>query len=134
MDICRVACESCNICHTSIHICCTNGMTYSFVLVYYRLMALRVFLLDGSFATIVEEELCLVKVFLVACDKIQAAKSHLCNLMTRNNASLTSLRTNFANHAVGISYSDIQELAAACGLIVSYGTFYHMTEVVEFVA
>ena len=53
--------------------------------------------------------------------------------MSRYHASLSWVRTYFANHAVGIADSDIKELAAACSLPVSHGTFYHVTEVVELV-
>ena len=97
-------------------------------------MALRVFLFDRCLATIVEEELSLFEIFLVAGSEIELAERHFGNLMSRYHASLSWVRTYFANHAVGIADSDVEELAATCSLPVSHGTFYHVTEVVKLVA
>ena len=134
VDIGSISGEGSYICHTSIHIGSTNGMTYSLVLLQNRFVALRVFLFDRCLATIVEEELCLFEIFLVACSEIELAECHFGNLMSRYHASLSWVRTNLANHAVGIADSDVEELAATCSLPVSHGTFYHVTEVVELVA
>ena len=127
VDIGGIAGEGSYISHTGIHIGGTNSMTYSLVLLQNRLVALRIFLFDGSLSTIVEEELCLFEIFLVACSEIEFAESHFGNLMSRYHASLSRVRTNLANHAVGIADSDVEELAATCSLPVSYGTFYHVT-------
>lgn len=134
VDIGSITGEGCYICHTCIHIGSTYGMTYSLVLLQNRFVALRIFLFDRCLATIVEEELCLIEIFLVACSEIELAECHFGNLMSRYHASLSWVRTNLANHAVGIADSDVEELAATCSLPVSYGTFYHVTEVVELVA
>ena len=134
VDIGGIAGEGSYICHTSIHIGSTYGMTYSFVLFQYRFVALRIFLFDRCLATIVEEELSLFEIFLVACSEIELAECHFGNLMSRYHASLSWVRTNLANHAVGIADSDVEELAATSSLPVSHGTFYHVTEVVELVA
>ena len=134
VDIGGIAGEGSYICHTSIHIGGTNGMTYSLVLLQNRFVALRVFLFDRCLATIVEEELSLFEIFLVACSKIELAECHFGNLMSRYHASLSWVRTYLANHAVGIADSDVEELAATSCLPVSHGTFYHVTEVVELVA
>ena len=134
VDIGGIAGEGSYICHTSIHIGSTYGMTYSFVLFQYRFVALRIFLFDRCLATIVEEELSLFEIFLVACSEIKLAECHFGNLMSRYHASLSWVRTNLANHAVGIADSDVEELAATSSLPVSHGTFYHVTEVVELVA
>ena len=83
---------------------------------------------------IVEEELCLVEIFLVAGSEIELTECHFGNLMSRYYASLSWIRTYLANYAVGIADGDIEELAAASSLPVSYGTFYHMSKVVKFVA
>ncbi len=109
-------------------------MTYSLVLLQNRLVALRIFLFDGSLSTIVEEEFSLFEIFLVACSEIELAERHLCNLMSRNHTSLSWIRTYLANHAVGIADSDVEELAAACSLPVSHGTLNHVSKVVKLMA
>ena len=134
VDIGSISGEGSYICHTSIHIGGTYGMTYSLVLFQNRFVALRIFLFDRCLATIVEEELSLFEIFLVACSEIELAECHFGNLMSRYHASLSWVRTNLANHAVGIADSDVEELAATSSLPVSHGTFYHVTEVVELVA
>ena len=134
VDIGSISGKGSYICHTSIHIGSTYGMTYSLVLFQNRFVALRIFLFDRCLATIVEEELCLFEIFLVACSEIELAERHFGNLMSRYHASLSWVGTNLANHAVGIADSDVEELAATCSLPVSHGTFYHVTEVVELVA
>ena len=134
VDIGGIAGEGSYICHTGIHIGSTNGMTYSLVLLQNRLVTLRIFLFDRCLATIVEEELSLVEIFLVACSEIELAESHFGNLMSWYHASLSWVRTYFANHAVGIADGDVEELAATCSLPVSHGTFYHVTEIVELMA
>ena len=131
VDIGCIAGEGSYISHTSIHIGGTNSMTYSLVLLQNRFVALRVFLFDGCLSTIVKEELSLVEIFLVACSEIEFAESHFGNLMSRYHASLSWVRTYLANHAVGITNGNVKELAAAGGLPMSHGTFYHVTEVVE---
>ena len=134
VDIGGIAGEGSYICHTSIHIGGTYGMTYSLVLFQNRFVALRVFLFDRCLATVVEEELSLFEIFLVACSEIKLAERHFGNLMSRYHASLSWVRTNLANHAVGIADSDVEELAATCSLPVSHGTFYHVAQVVELMA
>ena len=134
VDIGGIAGESCYICHTSIHIGGTYGMTYSLVLFQYWFVALRIFLFDRCLSTIVEEELSLFEIFLVACSEIELAECHFGNLMSRYHASLSWVRTYLANYTVGIADSDVEELAATSSLPVSHGTFYHVTEVVELVA
>ena len=54
--------------------------------------------------------------------------------MSRYHTSLSWVRTYFANHAVGIADSDVEELAATCSLPMSHGTLHHVTEVVELMA
>ena len=134
VDIGSIAGEGSYICHTSIHIGGTNGMTYSLVLFQNRFVALGIFLFDRCLATIVEEELSLFEIFLVACSEIELAECHFGNLMSRYHTSLSWVRTYFANHAVGIADSDVEELAATCSLPMSHGTLHHVTEVVELMA
>ena len=131
VDVSGIASEGGYISHAGIHIGGTNGMSHCLVLLQYRFVALRVFCLNLGLAMIVEEELSLVQVFLVASGEIEFAESHLCYLVSRYHASLTSLWTHLLDHAVGVADGDVEELAATCSLPVSHGTLHHMTEVVE---
>ena len=88
---------------------------------------------DGGLAAIVEEELGLVEIFLVASNKIQFGKCHLGNLVTRYHTGLSWVRANLTADTVGITDGDVEELTAACGLIVGDSTFHHVAEVVELV-
>ena len=134
VDIGSITGEGCYICHTCIHIGGTYGMTYSLVMFQNRFVALRIFLFDRCLSTVVEEELSLFEIFLVACSEIELAERHFGNLMSRYHASLSWVRTYLLNHAVGIADGDIEELAATCSLPVSHGTLHHVTEVVELMA
>ena len=109
-------------------------MAYSFILLNNRFVSLRIIMNDGGLATIVQQELGLVEVFLVACDQVEFGECHLCNLMTRDDAGLSGVRTNFFTYDVGIADGDVEELTAAGGLIVCDGSLDHVAEVVEFVA
>ena len=85
-------------------------MSHSLVLLKHRLMALTVFALELRLSAIVEQELRLVQVFLLAREHIQFAQSHLCNLVSRHHASLSSLRSHLAAYAVGISACNVEKL------------------------
>ena len=89
---------------------------------------------DGGLAAIVEEELGLVEIFLVAGDEVELGECHLGNLVTGYHTGLSRVRANLTADTVGIADGDVEELAAARGLIVGDSTFHHVTEVVEFVA
>ena len=54
--------------------------------------------------------------------------------MTRYDAGLSRIRTYLLTYHVGIADGDVEELTAACGLIVGDGALHHVAEVVEFVA
>ena len=99
-------------------------MTYSLVLFDDGLMSLRVVVYDGGLATIIEEELSLVQIFLVARYQIELSQRHLCNLMSWHNTGLTRVRTNFLAHYIGITDGDVEELSAARSLIVGDGALY----------
>ena len=109
-------------------------MSYCLVLLHNRLVALAVFSLYGCLSTIVEEELCLVEVSLLACKYIELAESHLGNLVSWHHTHLSGLCANLTAHAVGISASDVEELSRTSGLEVCHSTFHHVSEVVELVA
>ena len=133
LDIVFVTCEGGYIGHTCIHIGSTNGMSYGFVLLDDGLMSLRIVMYDGGLTTVIEEELSFVEIFLFASNKIQFGKCHLCDLMPRNHTSLTRVRADLTADTVGITDGDVEELTAACGLIVGDSTFHHVAEVVELV-
>ena len=54
--------------------------------------------------------------------------------MSRNDGSLSRIRSHFLYHTIGIALGDVQELGATRSLIVSTGCIYHVTEVVKLVA
>ena len=54
--------------------------------------------------------------------------------MTGNNYFLTFTVTYLTAYAVCIFYCNVQKLAASGGLIVGYGTLYHVAQVVELMA
>ena len=110
LDVVFVASEGSHIGHTCIHVGRTNGMAYGLVLFDDGLVGLRIVVNDGGLTAVVEEELCLVEIFLVARHEIQFGECHLCNLMSGNHASLPRVRTHLAADAVGIADGDVEEL------------------------
>ena len=51
--------------------------------------------------------------------------------MARHHASLSRIGTHLATYAVGITLGDVQKLIAACGLLMSHGALYHVSQVVQ---
>ena len=96
-------------------------------------MGLAVLIRAFGAAALVEEELGLVEVFLVACNQIEFSQCHLGNLMTGHTLQLIFIRTNGFADAIGITDGDVEEIALACGLIVGDGALDHVTEVIELV-
>ena len=109
-------------------------MTYSFILFQYWLVSLAVFIGTAGITTLVQEELGHVEVLLFTSDAIQLSQCHFGNLVTRYTYYLSFTFTNFAAYTVCITDSDIQEVTLAGSLVVSDSTFYHVAEVIEFVA
>ncbi len=109
-------------------------MANGLVLFRHRLVRLRIFVADGSLATVVKEKLGLVKVFPVARHKIKFGECHLHNLMPRYNASLPCCRSHLPAYAIGIADGDVEELPRACGLVMRDGTLYHVAEIIQLVA
>ena len=134
LHIGRILGKGSHIGYTGIHIAGTNRMTYRLFLLQYRSLALRIWVTDMSLATIIEQILSLIQILLLTGQGIETSQSHLCNLMSRNDGSLSWLRTYFLYHTIGIALGDIQELGATRSLIMSAGCIYHVTEVVKLVA
>ena len=134
LHIGRILGQGSHIGDTGIHISSTNSMTYRLFLLQDRSLALRIWVADMSLATIIEQILSLIQILLLAGQGIETSQRHLCNLMSRNNGSLSNLRTYFPYHTIGIALGDVQELGATCSLIVSTGCIYHVTEIVKLVA
>ena len=109
-------------------------MSYGLILFDDGLMSLRIVVGNGGLATIVKEELGLVKVFFVASHEVELCQSHLCNLVSWNDTGLSWVRAYLLTYDIGITDSDIQELTAACSLIVGDSTFHHVAEVIQFMA
>ena len=120
--------------HTCIHICGANGVSYSFILLNHRFMCLAVFIGTAGISTLVEEELGLVEVLLVAGDQIKFGQCHFGNLMSGDTDLLSFACTDFTAYAVGISDGDIEEVLLSGGLVVGDGAFHHVSQVVELVA
>ena len=134
LHIGRILGQGSHIGNTGIHISGTNSMTYRLFLLQDRSLALRIWVADMSLATIIEQILSLIQILLLTGQSIETSQSHLCNLMTRNDGSLSWFRSNLLYHTIGIALGDVQELGATCSLIVSTGCIYHVTEVVKLVA
>ena len=134
LHIGRILGQGSHIGNTGIHIAGTHRMTYRLLLLQDRSLTLRIWVADMSLATIIEQILSLIQILLLTGQGIETSQSHLCNLMTRNDGSLSWLRTYFLYHAISIALGDVQELGATRSLIVSTGCIYHVTEVVKLVA
>ena len=89
---------------------------------------------DGRPSTVVEEELCLVEIFLVASDEVELCQRHLGYLMAWHHTCLSFARAYLTTNAVGKADGDVEELAAASGLVVGDGAFYHVAKVIQLVA
>ena len=107
-----------------------NGL----VLLRDGLVALRILLLYLRLATVVEQELCLVQILLLAGSQIKAGECHFSNLVARHHTSLSRVRTNLLAHHVSIAAGNVQELRASRSLPVSDGSFHHVAKVIQLVA
>ena len=133
LHIGRILGQGSHIGDTGIHISGTNRMTHCLFLLQDRSLALRIWVVDMGLATIVEQILSLIQILLLTGQGIETSQSHLCNLMSRNDGSLSWIRAYFLYHTIGISLGDVQELGATRSLIVSTGCIYHVTKVVKLV-
>ena len=105
-------------------------MTNSFILFHHRLVTLGILLLHLRLSTIVKQELRFFQIFLVTCCQIESCQGHLGNLVARNYTRLTGIRSYLLANQVGKPDGNIQEFTTACSLIMSYGPFYHVSQVV----
>ena len=51
-----------------------------------------------------------------------------------SKCKLSGIAAYFSAHAIGIFYGYVEKVAFACSLIMSYGSLYHMAEVVKLMA
>ena len=109
-------------------------MSYSLILLENRLVSLAVLVCTCCVATFVKEELGLVEVLLLSCNKVKLSKSHLSDLVARYAYYLVCAVTDLAAYAVSVSDGDVKEVALSCSLVVCDCTLYHVTEVVELMA
>lgn len=91
-------------------------MPHRFVLLHNGLVRLAVSIFARGVAALVEKELGLVKIFLIARGKIELGKRHLGYLVPRHERSLPFAVAYGTAHTVGIAYGDIEEIAFARGL------------------
>ncbi len=133
VDVGRVAGKRSHIGHSGIHVGGTNCVTYSLILLHNRLVGLAVFVGAGGVASLVEEELCLVEIFLVAGHEIELGKRHFGNLVSGYAYNLSGIVADFAAHTVGILDCDVEEVALSGSLVVGDCSFNHVAEVVELV-
>ena len=71
-----------------------------------------------------------VKIPLVVCDEIELAESHLDDGVTRRTVYLSLGRTERLADEVGVAYGNVEERALASGLVVSNGTFNHVSGII----
>ena len=109
-------------------------MPHGLVLLNHGFVSLRVVVHDGGLTPVVEEELGLVEVFLVAGDEIQFGECHLGNLMAGHHTRLSGIRSDLLAYHIGVADGDVEELAASRCLVVGNGALDHVTEIVELVA
>ena len=102
-------------------------MSPSLCLVNNGFVALRVDILHFRLATIVEQELSLIQVFLLTRQDIETSQCHLGNLMTRNHECLSVFVAHLANNTVGIALGDVQKLLRTRSLIMGTGGIHHVT-------
>ena len=102
-------------------------MTYGLVLLHYGNVGLPVSL--GAFlsaAAHVNEELGLVKIFLVSGEDVEFCKGHLGYLVAGNPYLLAFTGAYLAADAVGIGDGYVKEVALSGCPVVGDCAFYHM--------
>ena len=132
MDISRVSRQCGYICHTCIHIGSANSMSHSLILFHYRFMRLTVFIRTGSISALVQKEFGLIQIFLLPCYQVQFGKGHFGNLMSRHTDLLSFACTYLPAYTVSITDSDIKEITFSGSLVMRNSTFYHVSQVIEF--
>ena len=85
-------------------------------------------------ATIVEQILSLIEIFLLTRQGVKTSQSHLGNLMTWHHGSLSCLWPHLLDYTISITLGDVEELGATRSLIMSASRIHHVTEVVELMA
>ena len=134
VDIALVAGEGGHVGHAGIHVGGADGVSHGLALLQDREMRLVVLIPVLGLTALVQEELGLVQVFLLARGEIQLREGHFGDLVSRNHPGLAGGGAHFADHAVRIADGDVQEIALAGGLPVGDRALHHVAEVVQFVA
>ena len=109
-------------------------MAESLILCDDRLVRLAVFILVRGTPTHIEEELCLVQIYLFSRRKIQLYQGHFGNLVSRHANYLPFTGPYRLANIIGITHCYIQEVALACSLVICHSPFYHVTEIVQLMA
>ena len=86
---------------------------------------------DGGLSAIVQEELGLIEILLLAGGQIEPCQCHLGNLVSGHHTGLPRVRSHLADDTVGIALGNVEELARARGLPVGHGTLDHVAQVVQ---
>ena len=97
-------------------------------------MRLVVRVVVARLSALVQEELRLVQVLLLARGEVQLREGHLGDLVAGDDAGLAGAGAHFTDHAVRVADGDVQEVALAGGLPVRHGRLHHMAQVIELVA
>ena len=134
MDVSRIAREGCHIGHPGIHVSGPHGMPHGLILLHHGLVRLAVSVAPRSVAALVEEELRLVQILLVARHDIEFGQGHFGYLMAGHKNLLPFPRADFTTHAVGITDGNIQKVPFSRGLVMRDGTLHHVAEVIKLVA
>ena len=148
-DVTLVTCESCYICHTCIHVSCTDSVTHSFILFQDRFVALAILIQTVivascivesvrchppcciTFSTLIEEKLGHIQILLVACSDVEFRQAHLCNLMTWHHAGLSRFVAHLSTYTIGILDGNVEEILLACSIIMCHCCLAEVTEIVE---
>ena len=108
-------------------------MAHGLVLLNDGLVALRVLLLDGGLAAVVEQELGEVEIALLTGGQVEARHGHLGYLVTGHDAHLSGIGAHLPAGHIGIAAGDVEEFALAGSLPVGHRSLHHVAEVVQFV-
>ena len=132
MHISSIACKCRNICHVGIHICSTHCMSDSFILFYNWLMCLTICIPSGSISALIQKEFCHIKISLFTRYKIKFSQSHFRNLMSGYTYQFSRSFPYLPTDTICIANCNIKKITLSRSLIMSYGPFNHMSQVIKF--
>ena len=109
-------------------------MTDRFVLLNDGYMGLTVQVFAGSISAFVKKEFGLTEVFLISCHQVQFCQGHFGYLVAWHGNHLSGTLSYLSADTICITYGNIQECPFSGSLVMSNGSFHHVSQVVEFMA